>query len=209
MAEIQAMTEFVGWEESERIRLEATRLPIPGSGLTLWIANPEALHGCLDLLGELKESIEKDGFDPKYDKGILTKLYGSSEERPDKENWKKTLLDSYLSWLTFSQCSEQERNQNGYASPQECREHFLEELNQEIRRLERYQQQSSTISARRLQLESLRHSVPNGSRLEQLLRYEAAKSREIERTLKQLERLEQKQLGQAVPPAINVSLTEN
>ena len=204
VAEIQAATEFVEWHESERNRLEAARLPLVGCGLTPWIANPEALQGCLDLLNELKESIVKDGFHLEYDKGILTKLYGSIEERPEKENWKKTLFDSYLSWFTLSKYTERERKQNGCASPQECTDNFLKELNDQIQHLERYREESRAISARKLQVELLRHNIPEGPRLDQLLRYAAAKSREIERILDRLERM---QSDVDVPPPINVRFT--
>lgn len=203
-AEIQARSEFVQWDENERHRQDAARLSLVGCGLTLWIANPEALQGCLDLLGELKEAIQEHGFDPDHDQGILTRLYGSNGSQG---NWKKTLQDSYLDWLNTARCSEEEPQQNGYTSPQECEKNFVEEVNDEIRRLEHYRQQDATISARRLQLEVLRQSVPESPRLDQLLKYETGISREIDRTLNQLERLQRMRLGQTVPPPINLSVT--
>lgn len=203
-AEIQARSEFLQWDENERHRQDAARLSLVGCGLTLWIDNPEALQACLNLLSELKEGIEEDGFDPDYDQGILTQLYGSNEERQEKENWKQTLFDSYLIWLNTSHRSEEEGKQDGYPSLQECKENLLEEVSDEIRRLERYRQQGAAISTRRLQLEALRQSVPESPRL---LKYETAMSREIDRTLNQLERLQRMRLGHAVPPPINLNVT--
>jgi hypothetical protein len=206
-AEIQTRSEFLEWDENERNRREAASLSLMNGCLTMWIANPEVLQRCLDLLVELQGAIEKDGFDPDYDQRILTQLYGSKEELQEKENWKKTLFDSYLDWLRTSRCSDEERKQNECASPQECKENFLEEVNDEIRLLERYREQNATIATIKLQLESLRQNVLEGPRLDQLLRYEAAISREIDRTLNQLERRQRMRLGQAVPPPINVSVT--
>jgi hypothetical protein len=207
VAEIRTGAEFLQWDENERNRQDASRLSqlSCNGGLTWWVGNPEALQGCLDLLEDLKESIAEGGFDPEYDKAILTKLYGGYEE--GHESWKKTLFDSYLAWQGTSLCSDEERQQKGYLSPQKCTENFLEEVKEEIQRLERYRKEHATISACKFELESLRRRVPDGSQLDRLLRYEAALSREIERTLNQLERLQRARLGQGVPPSINLNVT--
>jgi hypothetical protein len=205
-AEIRAGMEFVTWEGIERNRQDAASLPMLtlNGGLIRWIANPEALQGCLDLLCEFAEEIEARGFSPEGDTFVLTKLYG----RYDKdENWKKTLFYSYRNWHNTSICSEEERKQNGYASPQDCRKYFLEEIKEETESLQRYKKEHASVLAARLRLESLRRSVPEGPQLDRLLRYEAAISRDIERTLNQLERRQRMRLGQSVPPPINVSGT--
>ncbi len=137
VAEIRAGAEFLQWDENERNRQDTSRLSqlSCNGGLTCWVGNPEALQGCLDFLEDLKESMAEDGFDPEYDKAILTKLYGSYEEGHD--NWKTTLFDSYLAWQSTSLCSDEERQQKGYASPQKCIENVLEEVEEEIQRLVR------------------------------------------------------------------------
>src|SRR5690349_21809399 len=77
--EIQAERNFLEWDRNERDRQDASRYPQLrcNGGLVRWIANSEALQGCLNLLQELKESIEQDGFNPAPDKSILRKLYGN------------------------------------------------------------------------------------------------------------------------------------
>jgi len=209
-AEIRAQAEFVEWDGMERDRQESAGFPeltLTG-GIMRWIANPEVLQGCLHLLEVLKEAIEKDGFDSEFDRTILTKLYGSPEQKV-QENWKKTLFDPYLVWFHTSRHTDEERKQKGYASSQKCKEYFLKEVNEEIQRLERYRKEQATISARRLELESLRRNVPEAPQLDRLLRYETTISREIERTLNQLERLQRTRLGQPVPPRIDVSLSSS
>jgi hypothetical protein len=208
-AEIQAGANFVQWDSNERNRQDAARLPqlSCNGGLVRWIANPEVLQGCVKLLEELKESLDEEGFNPEFDKAILTKLYGSYEERDEKENWKKTLFDSYLVWVNTSQCSDEERKEKGYSAPEECKDNLLEEVNEEIQRLERYGKEYAKVSASKLELESLRRSIPEGPQLDRLLRYEKAILREIDRTLNQLERLQRMRLGQLVPPPINLNVT--
>ena len=103
----------------------------------------------------------------------------------------------------------EERKQKGYASEKKCKENFLEEVNEEIQRLDRYRKEQATISACKLELESLRRSVPEAPQLDRLLRYETTISRGIERTLNQLERAQRMRLGQPVPPPINLNVSSS
>ena len=120
-------------ESKERNRQDAARLPqlSCNGGLERWTENPVALEGCLVLLEELRDSIAEVGFVAEFDKKILTKLYGSYDDY--RENWRKTLFDSYLAWLRTSLASAERREQHGYATPEECRQNFVEEADQEIR----------------------------------------------------------------------------
>ncbi len=147
-AEIRPSSEFVEWDEKERQRQEAANLPQPSynGGLMRWIANPQVLQGCLNLLRELKEGIKVCGFVPEEDNVILIKLYGRNEE----ENWQHALSSSYLQWSRVAAVSEEERKQNGLPSSEEAREGFLTELRGELKRLGRYGKKQATILARRL-----------------------------------------------------------
>lgn len=200
-AEIQVQTpEFARWEENERNRQQAATFPqlTCNGGLIRWIENPEALQGCVNLLQDLKRAISANGFDSEYDRSILNKLYG----RTDDNSLNNEIYKSYLAWQDTSLCEEQERKENGYASPDQCKENFLDEVKEEIRRLERYRKERMTISARKLDVEAQR--LPDMDRLQ---RYETTISREIDRTLNQLERLQRMRLGQPVPPPINLNVT--
>ncbi len=204
-AEIRTTAEFVQWDGNEHNRQEAARLPMLScnGGLIRWIANPEVLEGCLELLKDLRTHIEARGFAPESDKVTLTKLYG----RHDEENWQHPLFHSYLLWTRCAAFPEEQRKEKGLPSPEECKESFLAEVKEEIKRLERHQKQQSTVVHAKLELESLRRGVPEGPQLDRLLRYAAAISRDFERTLNQLERLQRMRRGQAVPPPINLNVT--
>jgi hypothetical protein len=65
------------------------------------------------------------------------------------------------------------------------------------------------MEARRMEVEKLRLSVPEGPGLDKLLRYEAALARAFDRTLGQLERLQRMRLGQPVPPPVKLEVTKN
>lgn len=201
-AEIQVGSEFAQWDKNEQYRQKTASFPqlTYNGGLMRWIENPEAVQGCVNLLQDLHKAINANGFDPEYDRAILAKLYG----RDDQDSWNNVLSKSYEAWRDTALCEDQERKEKGYATPQQCQKNFLNELKKEIRRLERYRKEHTTISARRLEVEALR--LPE---MDRLLRYETTISREIERTLNQLERLQRMRLGQAVPPPINLNVTSS
>jgi hypothetical protein len=206
-AEIRKNMEFVETDRQDREREEADRIArlldsLNNHGLIRTIHNPDVLERCLELLVELREQVEKDGFNLEYDKTILEKIYGDRGENRLRED----LYDSYAIWLVTSQAPEEERVREGYASPEQCRKNILQEIDEEIRRLKRSRNARTSIETVRTQLETLRHSIPDAPGLDRLLRYEASLERAFDRTLIQLERLQRIRLGQSVPPPIKVDI---
>jgi hypothetical protein len=210
-AEIQKGAAFLEWDERERQEKEVQEtsqddpLDFGGDevGLTRNLANRIIFEKCLDLLNELKDEFERNGFDSESNETILAKLYGSSGQCVE------TLSDSYQIWKGTAECSDEERKQNGYASVEQCKSHFLLVLQEEIRRLNRYKKAKASIEAERMRLESLRHNVPDAPQLDRLLRYEASLERSIDRTLTQLERLQRMRLGQPVTSPIKLDISSS
>lgn len=77
---------------------------------------------------------------------------------------------------------------------------FLIELNIEMERLDRYENERTSIESNRMKLESLRRSIPDSPRIDQLLRYSVSLERTFDRTLSYLERAQRMRRGQPVPP---------
>ena len=160
------------------------------------INDPEILEKCLQLLSTLKLTIQENGFDPENDKKTLTKLYGRRSNEPDSDN---DLFKTYETVPTIS-------DMQGLA---QAKEYFLNELNNEVQRLIRNHEKQRLVEANHMKLESLRRSIPESPRLDQLLRYSASLERSFDRTLNQLERAQRMRLGQPVPPAINVKVSSS
>lgn len=204
IAEIRMGAEFLDWDKDNQHAERANEISefriLHEGGLIRTIANPIVLESCLELLEELREVIENRGFSPEEDSVILRKLYG----KVSSEQWQRTLFHLYFTWLRTAECSEEERQQHGYATPDVCRDSFLEELLKEIKRLERYGKERASIESERMKLEVIRQKVPIGPRLELLIRYEASLDRSFDRTLSQLERLQRLRLGQPVLPKLEV-----
>lgn len=208
-AEIRAGAEFVEWDQRERHREESTRFPQLrcNGGLIKKISNPEALAGCLNLLNQLRDRIEEVGFSPEWDEQTLTKLYGEYDQEGRREDWQQGLRFSYEEASKAAALPSNLRRDGGTESTEVYKDSFIEKLKDEIKSLERYKDEQTTVLSSRLKLESLRRSIPDGPELDRLLRYGAAVSRDIERTLNQLERLQRIRSDQSVPPPINLSVT--
>jgi hypothetical protein len=203
-AETQRSIESVVWNEVERQAEGPTKISEYSirqeDGLIRRIANAEVLKECLELLKRLRDGIEENGFNPKWDSVILTKLYGGAS----RDNWQRTLLDSYQAWLRTAECSDEERQQHDYATPANCKKNFLEDIDDEIERLERYNRTHSRIVAEQKNLEERRQHVPLTPQFDHFVRYGASLERNFDRTLSQLERCQRMRLGEPVLPKLEV-----
>ena len=125
--------------------IEAGRFPQVhcNGGLIRRIGNREALKRCLDLLVELRESIREDGFSPEDDERSLTIIYGTF----DPKRWAPNLFKPYFTWSKIANVSEKIRKEHDLHSAEQCKENFLEELEDEIKRLKRYQTEQASVES--------------------------------------------------------------
>lgn len=204
VAEIRAASEFVEWDERQRQSVEAGRISQVqcNGGLVRRIQNIEALHACLDLLDELKGNISQNGFHLEDDNLILAKLYGDVQS----EHWENNLFKKYLGWCEIARTPNHTRDQMELPSLAECRKSFVEELDEEMKRLDNYEKKQTSIESRRMKIEAQRHNVPGSDRL---LRCEAALERAIDRVLNQLERAQRMRLGQPVAPRMELNVSSS
>jgi hypothetical protein len=207
--EIGRNVQFLKRDKAEQQRAEAVAIrsseedPFESKPLIHHISNPEILTRCLRLLEELRDAIKSGSFERERDTSFLTSIYGGRDE----DQLEETLYDTYSIWLGTSECSEEERQHENYATPSQCRDNVLEAIDSEIRRLNSFKKSQASVESERSRLEILRRSIPDGPGLERLLKYEASLERSFDRTLNQLERLQRMRLGQPVAPSINVQLS--
>jgi hypothetical protein len=206
-AEIQRGTEYLWWDELLRRNQEATVF-LKGQneskvvpGLILGKQNSHILGMCVEYLQTLKRFIEWRGFDQENDFRILRSVYGDSALAASTYCSVPTY---YAECLLDSRLTEQERLKKGCPTPEECKANFLEELEKQIKRLEGNAEKIATVTDPKEQLEATCRNVPEGPKLDRLLRYEASLERSFDRTLSQLERLQRMRLGQPVLPKIEV-----
>lgn len=209
-AEIRKSTEFLVCNERKNQDDDAVRIfemvsrELGSPGLLWGAENPIVLTKCLELLEILKEGIEKDGFNEKNDKSILAKLYGCSAIVNKISITLSVLYSGCVNRIPWNESGSQDCESVSLAS---CRSMFLNLLNEEINRLKRFGKRQALIDSNRIEIESLRGSVPDAPQLDRLLRYEANLERGFDRTLGQLERLQRIRRGQPVPPTLNVNVS--
>ncbi len=172
-------------------------------GLIWNIQNPDIIDRCLELLAELGQGIKDNGLDEENDGLLLKRIYGN----PARPHLRPTLQDEYLTWFETASVTEQERAREGYATPEQCRQHVSREIDAEINRLKQYQKKSESIESERRKVEILRQSVPDSRALDRLLRYENSLERAFDRTLTQLERLQRVRKGQPLPPELDIKVS--
>jgi hypothetical protein len=206
-AEIQKSTQFIEWEQQNKEQEETegigSTFTLKYQGLIRNIHNPHVLDRCLELLAELHEAFAVKGFQPD-DEEILQEIYGD----PERSKLNEDLYDEYRIWLQTAGASEVERIAKGYASPEESKQIVLERIDEEIRRLKRYQKTRAAVEAERRKVDALRRRVPDSPALDRLLRYEAGLERAFDRALGQLERLQRMRLGQPVAPPLRVDVSQ-
>jgi hypothetical protein len=101
------------------------------------------------------------------------------------------------------------RKQQNLPSHEECKAIFLDAIDGEIERLDRYQKEQEEVGSHRLKLESLRQAIPDSPAFDRLLRYSTKLERTLDRTLAQLERSQAKRLGYPVLAPVKVDISSS
>lgn len=188
-------------EERKATEIDPAFLGDPGP-LIERIEQADVCAYCKELLTELAQGIETNGFNKQRDVSVLDKIYGKREALSEE-----TLVDVYVCWSTTAELSDEERQRKGYATPEQCRQYILIAIRKEIPRLERvgsFKRAAASAAARQAKVELLTSNILDGPVLDRILRAQASIERAIDRTLNRLERLQRMRLGQSVPPPIKV-----
>jgi hypothetical protein len=95
------------------------------------------------------------------------------------------------------------RNGDGANARKEIVMHLL---NSEMERLESFRQYAPTREQYERAADVQIRSLPSAEKADRLLRYETHLERQLYRALDQLERLQRRRMGDAIPPPLNVTL---
>ncbi len=169
------------------------------------VLSPEGLKHCLEILAELRERIQANGFDEKQDRALLREIYGD----PTGPYFRNTLYDKYLILLETARVTEEERAHEEYPPPEYCRAVVLCQIEVEVAKLKkRYQrnEKRESIETEKKELEILRQQVPDSPGLDRLLRYLNNLERSLDRMLTQYERAQRLRMGQPLPPRLELNV---
>jgi hypothetical protein len=126
-AEILKRREFFEWDQQNRTEDQQNRRgdfllpnlkeilnPPSLAALIQRINNEDVLKACLRMLSQLKQQIEEYGFKPEDDGKILEAIYGGR----DPHLYREDLYDFYELWEYTAEASEEQREREGYSSPE-------------------------------------------------------------------------------------------
>jgi hypothetical protein len=174
-------------------RWDLLRAPGNSGGILRNCSNPLVIKEAIDTLKICRDCLEKFGFDGK-DPWRLRTLYGV-----DSEGFTPPGL--FRTYQVYSKlATDPNKKSEANASPDELKKEMLDMFAQEIERLTALLTSLEVLDIRRREYEAVAALVPSVEISERLIRREAHLSRELDRTLSQLERAQQIRLCKTEPP---------
>jgi len=128
----------------------------------------------------------------------LKSIYGYQDEGPEPYGWRQ------MSLMLSKLLSSAEQGKEDSEDPPDVKQFMVEAICEEIMRLAKLHDTAAEAEALRHDHNLAAARVPSQEVSDRLIRYEAHLSREFERTLAQLERLQRMRLGQPVLPKLEV-----
>ncbi len=179
---------------------ECSRSGESAGGMLRHHNNLHILRHAIEMLRTVRYGLKEFGF--QKNPWLLRKLYGLDHDGAAPYG------SVFQIYLNCSKRAEDSSTGNGGTdSAEELKRKMLNILDKEIERLQGFMAGSALINIERNQCKRAAALVPAPAVLERLLRYETHLSREFDRTLSQLERLQRLRLGQPVLPSIDVRLS--
>jgi hypothetical protein len=148
--------------------------------------NPEMRDKCLECLAGITAALSTADFDLDLVSMLLARVYGGYASGQK----------AYLKKLELER-----------TTPCPNKDAFLEELCRIGAQLISETKAQQQIEASRFEYKRLSLLVPDSSHVDRFIRYETHLSREFDRTLNRLERLQRERLGLPSPPTVKVEVT--
>ncbi len=157
----------------------------------------EAIHA----LKLFRGGVARFGFHKDDDPWLLMKVYGLDHDQAAPLGIFRTVqLNSKLATGVL--------NKPGISySPEELKKNTIEILDREIKRLEGQEMLQESMDKERAPSRVLAALVPPQETMDRVVRYEAHLSREFDRILNRLERVQRMRRGQPGPPTLNLNIT--
>ena len=204
-AEIQKAQQFVNWDLALQNRLDELEYAQLKGASDAKLGHSNALlliRNAIQIL-DMNRVCVMGGDSPSEDSVLRTlkSIYGYQDEGPQPYGWRQMLL--VLSKLISSA----ERGKEDSENPPDVKQIVNKVICQEIMRLAELQHTAAEVEKLRQEQNVACARVPAQEVSDRLLRYETHLSREFDRTLAQLERVQRMRLGQPLPPKLEVSHT--
>jgi hypothetical protein len=203
-AEVSAKIAFAEIDYKANQHFEAlafSRAAIASGGLLMRGDNPIIVSEARELLRLLRMNLTTFGF--KENSRILRKLYGEDADggNPRGLRW------LYECYATVSTGAKKECGEEAEAAEAERKVVMLHLIDDEIEHLTELQKMLEAADQEKIQYRLSAAVIPGPQASDRLLRLEVHLSREIDRILNWLERLQRTRKGQPLPPQVDVSIS--
>jgi hypothetical protein len=154
----------------------------------------------IELLQEIRSSVEARGFNVAKDRDVLKKLYGI-----DSDGKARSGLFSF--YLLAASCASVRHEGKQNTDPDALKKHMIELLDEEIRALTALRNAVLDLERERRKYRVAQALFSCQAAMDLYIRYDTHMSRETDRLLNQLERLQRMRKGQPPPPQLDVKIS--
>jgi hypothetical protein len=202
-AEIASTIGFKALDSDRAQAIEAwdqSRTGETSGGMLRDASNPFVLRDAAQILMTFRNLFEETGFRKGEDPWRLRKLYGLDHDGSAPSGIFRTYT-VYEKIATANQTASQNDS-----SPDELKKEMIGMLDKEIARLKCLEMMGQFAQENRQDYDALAALIPSQVAMDRFLRYEAHLSREFDRILNRLERVQRMRRGQAGPPTLKVEI---
>ena len=192
---------FANFDSKVKRNAEAwkcSRAAITSGGLLKYSDNPLVIREAKELLEMFREIVNTTGF--SEDSRLLKKLYGQDQD----EGRPYGLRLLYEVYATSARLAEKTGDISGNTKLKEI---VVALIDAETERLTELEKVLVTGDMQRVEYKLSAAVIPGQEVMELLMRYETHFSREIDKILNQLERLQRMRKGQPLPPQLEVKIS--
>jgi hypothetical protein len=198
--------------------MDASRNAITSGGLLKYSNNSFVVRDAIEILTSFRTIVAAVGF--HKDCYALQKLYGENQDvgaplspRLPNEDSAKKMVEVFIKYVgesddrSNSVTSDADTSKIGAPTEAECRKEMAGLIDEQIERLT---VQAKTLTAEEMTRAHYKMSaavIPGQDVSDRLMRYESHFSREIDRTLNRLERLQRTRKGQSLPPQLELKIS--
>ena len=144
---------------------------------------------------QLRDHIKECGFND-VSTSLLKKVYGVDHNGEPPESVYRQFACALLRAAEF---------QNEPAKVEELKKVMIKIFNSELEQLENQKLIAIALHDSRKQFETMAAVIPQPDAMDRVVRYETHLSREFDRILNQLERVQRMRRGQSPPPTLNIN----
>jgi hypothetical protein len=199
-AEISEKIDFMKYDSILNKYVEAwdhSRDAITTGGLLKYSNNPIVVREAIEILGMLRELITKLGF--SQDSRLLKKLYGQDQDGGSPHGL-RLMYEALAVKVRFCAKSDYKSVESNN------RELMIELIDHEMKRLTKLEKSLKDADHMKSQYKLSASLIPGQEASDRLLRYETHFTREIDRVLNRLERLQRLRMGQPLPPRVDINI---